>query len=109
MLEKVQPAVFLPGDDAVLMAMMQIVLTASAKADGMPLPALAAVLRHSLGNPDHYAASVDKARLVNVARAAGIAVPPGEPVDGIDDALKVARALGYPVIVRPTVGTSSPA
>jgi hypothetical protein len=107
MLEKVQPAAILPGDDALLMAMMQIVLTASAKPDGTPLSALPALLRHSLGNPDHYAASVDKARLVNLARAAGIAVPAGEAVDSIDDALKVSRSLGYPVIVRPTVGTSS--
>jgi hypothetical protein len=113
--------ILLPGDDAVLAAMMQAAVEAGAPPVPLPgpLPAgdaapaewppagVAPLVEYSLGNPAHYAASLDKARLLDVAHAAGIAVPPGDAVANIDDALKVARALGYPVIVRPTLGTSS--
>jgi biotin carboxylase len=61
----------------------------------------------SLGDPAHYAASVDKAALARLAAAAGVPVPPGDAVDDERAAVDLAESLGYPVIVRPTVGTAS--
>jgi hypothetical protein len=120
-IRKYAPKVLLPGDDAVLTALMQAALEATTPVTppAEPLPAatptpapwppsaVTSLVEYSLGNPAHYAASLDKARLVDLARAAGIAVPPGEAVTTVDDAVKVAKALGYPVILRPTLGTSS--
>jgi biotin carboxylase len=103
---KIQPTYVLPGDDATMRALMTI----AAGADDVPSAARDAILPlivRSLGEPAHYLASVDKAGLVAIARRAGIDVPPGEAVNALEDALAVARDLGYPVILRPSVGTAS--
>jgi biotin carboxylase len=68
---------------------------------------LTKLVRHSLGPPERYLDSVDKARLVRLASEIGIAVPPGEAITDEREAMEVALALGFPVIVRPTVGTAS--
>lgn len=114
--QKTQATLLLPGDDAIVLALMRAAIAARTPAaatpqdtapPAAPVAPITALIQHSLGDPVHYANSIDKGRLVDRARAAGIEVPAGDAVGDIDDALRVARALGYPVIVRPTVGTSS--
>jgi predicted ATP-grasp superfamily ATP-dependent carboligase len=97
----------LPGDDATVQVLIQITRE--------PLPALrpdaqaglAALIRHSLGDPAGYLDSVDKARLLRRARSLGLPVAPGEGVANADEAVKVAAGIGYPVIVRPATGSAS--
>jgi len=44
----------------------------------------------------------DRRRFEDFAAKLGIPLPPGAAVTGMDEALKVARSLGYPVLVRPS-------
>jgi acetyl-CoA carboxylase biotin carboxylase subunit len=48
----------------------------------------------------------DKARAKRVMRKAGVPILPGSdgPIDGEDKALKLAKEIGYPVIVKATAG-----
>lgn len=102
--QRVDADLILPGDDITVRLLMQIVLE--------PLPAfagdaqrdLAALVERSLGDPAHYLDSIDKARLVDLARRAGVPVPKGEGVANEAEALEVAASIGYPVFVRPAIG-----
>jgi len=44
----------------------------------------------------------DRQRFEDFATKLGIPLPPGAAVTGMDEALKVAGSLGYPVLVRPS-------
>ncbi len=46
----------------------------------------------------------DKERTKEILEEAGIPVPRGEAVKNVEDALEVAKYLGYPVAVKPNVG-----
>lgn len=104
--QKIDPAYVLPGDDATMRALMTIAATVPADVPQSTRDAILPLIARSLGDPAHYLASVDKAGLLDIAHREGIDIPPGAAVDGIDGALRVARELGYPLIVRPTVGTA---
>jgi hypothetical protein len=104
--QRIDPAFVLPGDDATMRALMTIAATTPVDVPPATRDAILPLITRSLGDPAHYLASVDKAGLVDIARHAGVDVPPGASVDGVDGALRVARELGYPLIVRPTVGTA---
>ncbi len=103
--QAVRPKFLFPGDDITVRLLMQLVVA--------PLPALRAEVQKeladlvvaSLGDPRHYGTSIDKTLLVDAARALGVPVPPGEGVDDESGAVRVAEALGFPVIVRPAIGT----
>jgi len=100
----IEARLLLPGDDPTLYVLMQLARE--------PLPALrpsvqmelAALIRRSLGDPAGYVDSVDKGRLVQRAKALGLPVPPGDGVVTAAEALRVADAVGYPVVVRPVTG-----
>ena len=102
----VRPAWILPGDDVSLRLLMQLVVSPPANLVPAVQQELAALVRRSLGDPAHYLDSVDKALLMPIARRLGVDVPDGEAVAGEDDAVRVATALGYPVIVRPAYGNA---
>ena len=104
---RIQPLLVLPGDDITLRMLMWLVLDPPQQLRTELLAELTNLVVRSLGDPAHYAASVDKAALARQAAAAGVPVPPGDAVDDERAAVDVAEALGYPVIVRPTVGTAS--
>ena len=104
---QIDPAFVLPGDDATLRALMAIAAQAPADVPAATAAAVRPLIVRSLGEPRHYLASVDKAGLVALARDAGIDVPPGMAVHTADDAVAAARDLGYPVILRPSIGTAS--
>lgn len=102
----VRPDLLLPGDDTTLLLMMQLVLEPPAVLHSEAQAELAALIVRSLGDPAHYLTSIDKTRLFAWARNHGVRVPPGDAVDDEASAIDIAEAVGYPVIVRPALGTA---
>ncbi|MBS0320730.1 MAG: ATP-grasp domain-containing protein [Proteobacteria bacterium] len=122
-LREFRPEQILPADDGVLLALMRgacecaeaaatpVTAGPDAMATGStprPLwPEVAAMVERSLGPHAHYVESVDKVRLVDVARRAGLDVPAGDGAATGVEAVAIAKRLGYPVVVRPAVGSGS--
>ena len=102
----VRPTLLLPGDDTTLLLLMQLVLDPPPVLRGELQEELATLITRSLGDPAHYLTSVDKTLLFVWAREHGVQVPPGDPVDDEVGAIAVAETVGYPVIVRPALGTA---
>lgn len=102
----VEPELLLPGDDTALKLLMQLVLEPPAVLRGEVQEELAALIVRSLGDPAHYATSVDKSRLFAWALEHGVPVAPGAAIDDEAGAVEVAEKVGYPVIVRPALGTA---
>jgi predicted ATP-grasp superfamily ATP-dependent carboligase len=103
----VRPALLLPGDDVTVSALVRIALDPPAVLAREIDDQLSALIARSLGDPAHFATAVDKSRFIPLARAAGVRVPEGGEVSDDVAAVKVADALGYPVIVRPASGTAA--
>jgi hypothetical protein len=101
-IDAVQPTLILPGDDVALSTLMRLVLEQPADVIGKPVTAL---IRHSLGDPDGWADSIDKTRLFALARREGIAVAEGDVAESEAEAVAIADGLDYPVIVRPAFGS----
>jgi hypothetical protein len=106
-MRRIDPRLVLPGDDVTLRMLMWLVLDPPKQLRTELLAELTELVVRSLGDPVHYAASVDKAALTRLAAVTGVPVPPGDAVDDERAAVDLAESLGYPVIVRPTVGTAS--
>jgi hypothetical protein len=61
---------------------------------------LAALIRDSLGEPEHYRTSVDKTLLPPAATALGVSVPPFAVHAGAGDIGAFGEANGWPIIVK---------
>src|SRR4029079_312499 len=66
---------------------------------------IAIAVRRSLGDSATWIDSIDKSRLFEVALRAGVAVAEGGVADDEDAAVTIAQSLGYPVILRPSIGS----
>jgi carbamoyl-phosphate synthase large subunit len=53
-------------------------------------------------SPDAIDAAEDRRRFEALARKLGVTQPPAGTADSLDEALKVAEEIGYPVLVRPS-------
>ena len=100
MVEATSPRIVVPCDD-----MAFRLLSLLARADRPMVrpdiaPRLSALIRHSLGDPAHYDASVDKTLLPPAAQALGIRVPPYAVVEAPPEAEAFAAAQGYPVVLK---------
>jgi hypothetical protein len=105
-MRRIRPCLVLPGDDVTLRMLMWLVLDPPAELRIEIWTELTALVVRSLGDPAYYATSVDKAALARLASTIDVPVPPGDSVDDARAAVEVAEALGYPVVVRPAVGTA---
>ncbi len=101
--QAVKPTIVLPAEDLTLRMMMQLVIEPPAALRADLQRALSELVVRSLGDPAHFATSVDRTRLLPFARSLGIRTPPGEPVDDEGGAVRVAESLGYPVMLRPAL------
>jgi hypothetical protein len=99
------PALILPGDEVALRTLMRLVLDPPAGLLPQTREAIAGAMRRSLGDPATWIDSIDKSRLFDVARRAGVAIPEGDVADTEDAAVAIARSLGFPVILRPSIGS----
>lgn len=100
MVEATSPRIVVPCDDVAFR-----LLSLLARADRPMVrpelaPRLAALIRHSLGDPAHYEASVDKTLLPPAAQSLGIRVPPYAVVEAPPEAEAFAAAQGYPVVLK---------
>jgi hypothetical protein len=96
------PAIVLPGDDAMVRMLLGLALDPPPGAGSARLATLA---RASLGNLALACDSIDKTRLFELARAAGLKVAEGGVATSGDEAVAIAASLGYPVIVRAGLGS----
>ena len=101
----VRPALILPGDDVAVRTLMQLALRPPEGLRSDVRDELADVVRRSLGPPSSWTDSIDKSRLFDVARRAGVPIADGDVAEREHDAAAIAAHLGYPVIVRPSRGS----
>ena len=101
----VRPALILPGDDVAVRTLMQLALRPAEGLRSDVRDELADVVRRSLGPPSSWTDSIDKSRLFDVARRAGVPIADGDVAEREHDAAAIAAHLGYPVIVRPSHGS----
>ena len=101
----VRPALILPGDDVAVRTLMQLALRPPEGLRFDVSDELAGVIRRSLGPPSSWTDSIDKSRLFDVARRAGVPIADGDVAEREHDAAAIAAHLGYPVIVRPSRGS----
>lgn len=102
----VKPVWILPGDEISLRTLMQLVLDPPRGLQPALRDELGAAIRQSLGNEAGWLGTIDKSRLFDVARRAGVRTAEGGGATSVDDAVALARQIGYPVIVRPAVGSA---
>jgi hypothetical protein len=94
------PRIVLPCDDTAFELLQQIVVTPPRHLEAARQLDLAALVAQSLGDPAHYAASVDKTRVCAAAEAAGVRVPPYRVVETSDAAEDFALTHGWPVVLK---------
>ena len=103
-IEAFDPAIVLPGDDA--MVRMLLGLASSAPAGGGESHSRRrALVRASLGDLERTLDAIDKTRLFELAQAIGLPVAEGGVATNLDEAQEIAARVGYPVIVRAGFGT----
>ena len=101
------PRLVLPCDDMAFRLLQMVVQLPPPEgiALGSHLQA-AALVRESLGDPDHYRESVDKTLLPAAAQALGVRVPPHAPVGDLGGAQGFAEAHGYPIVLKRGYGSA---
>lgn len=62
------------------------------------------LLARSLGRVDSYGDRLLKHRTMAAARSLGVTAPPGAAAADPDEALRIARAIGFPVVLKRPVG-----
>ena len=103
--DSVAPTILLPGDEMSLRLMQALVCDPPAGPQPQALKDLSALIVRSLGAPQFYQASVDKALLQPLMQAAGVRVPEFRLVRTPEQAETAARELGPRVVVKPSDGT----
>lgn len=101
-IEAFDPAIVLPGDDAMVRMLLGLALDPPR---GIASARFASLMRDSLGDVELAAASIDKTRLFELAKASGLRAADGDVAQSVDAAVAVAASLGYPVVVRAGLGT----
>ncbi|MEP6996069.1 MAG: ATP-grasp domain-containing protein [Betaproteobacteria bacterium] len=106
MVEAVSPRIVLACDDTAQRLLQAIALSPP---DDMPPTLrlrLAALVRASLGAPEHYRTSVDKTLLPPAAAALGIRVPPYAVVSEIEELVDFSGRHGFPVVLKRAFGAA---
>jgi predicted ATP-grasp superfamily ATP-dependent carboligase len=106
MVDSISPRLVLPCDDNSFRLLQTLV---SSPPEGMS-PAqhlkLAALVRHSLGNPKYFRTSIDKTLLAPAAEALGVRVPPYAVVTDLAQAEAFASGQEYPLVLKCGYGTA---
>lgn len=94
-----QPQLVVPGCDSAVTVLHYFERVHGAAAAGDPAQ-LAALIRESLGNADHYGTTESKHALSAYAEKLGIPVPPQAPAESATDAQAFAQRHGYPAVLK---------
>jgi predicted ATP-grasp superfamily ATP-dependent carboligase len=106
MVRATSPRLVVPCDDTAVRLLQMLALSPPPGLKPELHEELGALVRASLGNPEHYLASVDKARLPAAAEALGVRVPPYAIAAGVDEAQAFAADRGYPVVLKRSHGAA---
>jgi predicted ATP-grasp superfamily ATP-dependent carboligase len=98
------PTLVVPCDEMALRLLFTLVLSPPPALPEATRLKLDALIRHSLGDPAHYLATVDKLLLPSAAAGAGIAMPASALVEKISDAQDFAATQGYPIVLKRRYG-----
>ena len=94
------PAIVMPCDDMSFRLLAMLVISPPPQLQPALQRELAELIRRSLGDPDHYRASVDKTTSASAAAAAGVPVPAHGVAGTFADAQRFAAEHGYPLVVK---------
>jgi hypothetical protein len=100
MVKAVAPRIVLPGDDMSFRLLEMVVNAPPPQMQPAMHAQLVGLIVESLGDPAHYATSVDRTLLAPAAAALGIDLPPFVVATDSDSALAFAAEHGYPVVAK---------
>lgn len=103
-IDSVAPDMLVPCDEMAVRLLFNLVLAPPTGLAPKLQAGLIELISRSLGDPRHYAASIDKTLLPTVAAELGVPMPPCAVARGVEDAIEHAAALGYPVVVKQRFG-----
>lgn len=104
MIDENSPEALVPCDEMAVRLLIMLALDPPPGFDPALQTRLAELVVASLGDPEFYAVSIDKTRLPAAAEALGIRVPAYAIATGVEDALRHAAAISYPVVIKRRFG-----
>ncbi len=96
-----QPDLVVPGCEQAVTFLHMLIREKNSTPDNVR-----ALLLRSLGNPDHYAATLSKHKTLAAAAALGVRVPAQAPVDNVQDVWQFAALHAYPVVLKAEFGAA---
>jgi len=103
-IDSVSPDLLVPCDEMAVRLLFNLVLAPPPGLAPKLQDALVELISRSMGDPRHFAASIDKTLLPAAAAELGIPMPPCAVARGAGDAIAHAATLGYPVVVKQRFG-----
>jgi predicted ATP-grasp superfamily ATP-dependent carboligase len=104
MIDAVTPVLLVPCDEMAVRLLIMLAVDPPPGFDQALQTRLAELVVASLGDPEFYAVSIDKTRLPAAAEALGIRVPAYAIATGVEDALRHAATISYPVVIKRRFG-----
>jgi predicted ATP-grasp superfamily ATP-dependent carboligase len=106
MVKATSPSLVVPCDDTAVRLLHMLALSPPQGIKPEIYGELCALVRESLGNPEHFHTSVDKTRLPAAAEALGVRIPPYAIAASVDEAQAFAAIRGYPVVLKRSHGAA---
>jgi glutathione synthase/RimK-type ligase-like ATP-grasp enzyme len=103
-IDAVAPDVLVPCDEMAVRLLFTVALEPPRGIDAGLQARLVALITKSIGEPRHFAASIDKTLLPAAAEELGIPMPPCAVASRVEDAVAHAARLGYPVVLKRRFG-----
>lgn len=100
-----QPDLLIPGCNTAALFLQNFERAYRDRAQSPNIIALLALIRRSLGNPAGYPATSNKNTLLDVAREAGLRIPPHIEVRSLSDAIRFADTHTYPIVLKGEQGS----
>jgi hypothetical protein len=96
----VSPRQVMPCDDVSFRLLAMLALSPPPQMQPRLQAELAELVRASLGDPAHFAASVDKTLIYAAAGPAGVRVPEHAVISSVDEAMRFADRHGFPLVIK---------
>lgn len=106
MVKATSPCLVVPCDDTAVRLLHMLALSPPPSIKQSIHGELYALICESLGNPEYFRTSVDKARLPAAAKALGVRIPPYAIAADVNEAKAFAAVCGYPVVLKRSHGAA---